>query len=331
MTDNSPIEDKLAKKEYGPAVGKLLGEYKGEQVLFITDTNHFRTLDIHAFAFAVAEAGRSKGINAVGLEMLLPSQQLVVDALARGEITRSEFLEFYEETVTHSHLSGREKNEFYTNIADAIQGGIKVYALGSYSGITHQVDLTHKLQSLYVDMELDYLKYRRDNHSGPDMGREDFYQSSSKRLIKEALLGRMAIATEKELSSMADFLTLRLSDDEKIAENIKRILPESGNMILVYGQTHSLHKKDIDSTLRKQGNSVMIVDPGLGNAERECTQNMPSEVCSQLPEFKRWMADIIRGSYDPDRYSIPDIKADSAEIKPIPKPNIIERILGINL
>lgn len=121
-----------------------------------------------------------------------------------------------------------------------------------------------------------------------------------------------------------EYYTARFSADEKLAEHVEGILKHEKGLLVQYGVAHTLQdnnlvprdagKQDMDGALRSKGIGVLVIDAYYGQQSINCTPLMTQEVCAAMPEMQAALQHSALSSNDPDRYVVPDIKAN--EIKP---------------
>lgn len=110
-----------------------------------------------------------------------------------------------------------------------------------------------------------------------------------------------------------DLAGVRKTVDVKVAENIAKTLAENpGNMVVVYGQLHTVHDKDLDSELRRRGISTMLVDPAHG--QWDCSKSIVSNSCTIFEDVLKYMEREAERHGDPNRYRMPDVVNKPGEI-----------------
>jgi hypothetical protein len=103
-------------------------------------------------------------------------------------------------------------------------------------------------------------------------------------------------------------MTARRAGDPVTAERVRQASDSlGGGLVVLYGAVHSNYAGDIDSALRKNGSSVMIVDIGLGEKDKVVPAHAPDLLREKFSLVQEWIRADIEGDADPNRYRIDNI------------------------
>lgn len=106
----------------------------------------------------------------------------------------------------------------------------------------------------------------------------------------------------------AGSMTARRAGDPVTAERIRQASDSlGGGLVVLYGAGHSNYAGDIDSVLRKNGSSVMIVDIGLGEKDKVAPAHAPDLMREKFSLVQEWIRADIKEDADPNRYRIDNI------------------------
>ncbi len=161
------MQEEGQEEKFDKAANTLLGRYRGEDVLLITDHNHYRPEDVHGFAYKVAENGAKDGrLKGIGLEIIPAGQQRLYDEFFNKQISREEFLTICE-GMPHSHAqTPAQKRVYYEPLANLMEKGVKVIGVGSLTGAPATVETepaAQEAEALAIGMKIDYMKFRREH------------------------------------------------------------------------------------------------------------------------------------------------------------------------
>lgn len=133
-------------------------------------------------------------------------------------------------------------------------------------------------------------------------------------------------AKGKIVESEGDFLVARRAGDPVTAERIREASDSlGGGLVVLYGATHSNHPNDIDSNLRRQGKSVMVVDVGLGEKDKTAPDWASDAVKESLPLIQEWIKAATQEDADPNRYRMENILDEPEKIE-LQEPTIGSKI-----
>lgn len=198
----------MADPKYAAGAKTLVDTYRGERVLILTDTNHYRAAETYGFASAAIQQAQSKGVTMAGYELIPPGQQPVLDAYFRKEISREDFLKIYAESPGSGQLGDvNNRRKLYAEIADQMDKGIKVVGLGSYAGIASDVETdkhAEHAETLYAQAYVEGIKFTKEHAADIDKDPKGFLNKYMAHLEKA---GELSAGQKSALADIRETMT----------------------------------------------------------------------------------------------------------------------------
>ncbi len=268
----------MADPKYAAGAKTLVDAYRGERVLMVNDTNHFRLNENMGFVSAVAAQAKEKGITSVGLEMVSPGQQAMMDAYRSKEISRPDFIKYFE-GITHSHLTTLDaRRQFYGHVADIMDSGLKVHPLGSYVGVVkdaQSAELRNKQDELHVRRELDSNAFFKEHAAEIDKDPRAFLEKYVSYLDKHGslserqsnLLGSVKMNIkdlddpENEFAKDKSYLRMLIAESFQAGHPATDEMVENGKKI-VMGEISLEGRQSIDAANANRIAQILQQEPG---------------------------------------------------------------------
>lgn len=151
-----------------------------QRVVIISDTNHYRGLELLRFTLQTAAALRPQGVTAVGLEIVGAYEQNLYDALYEKRLSKDNFLRVINPSAETSsgQNSTNDLRQMYLEIADAIEGGLRVYGLNTraYAPENPEIDaLAEKKLSLEYQIAIDNIAFFNEHAAEITQDPKAFY------------------------------------------------------------------------------------------------------------------------------------------------------------
>lgn len=252
-------------------------------VIVLGDSDH-RKLSLTSLLSSEDFLNEAKENNVKQIAVELPvGLQALLDDFFDGKISEQALHFVLDKSINSGHIYGDARNALVENFTNLCvrgkENGIRVLAADGFEGFIDSetggpaasLMIKPETQKIFTDIAYAYdiANAAAYNQNGSEADR--------KRVFDESFLERFGTKPDEVASSVQDkfygafsrppvfgdtMLDMRVEQDPIVAARIaQRHMKNGGKTVVFYGAGHTMHgENDIDSSLRKGGLNVLVVD-----------------------------------------------------------------------
>ena len=210
------------KNPYQKAIDTSLPLIGDAKAVVITDF-HPHMDKTHQYAFGLAK----KTGMVVGMEMITPAEEQLIRAFEDKQITRGSFVTLMQQHFDNGfgpkwYVGDSRAYQFYENMAQNIESGVKIRAAGTYEGSSpilanpDTLKLQNEMKAAIIAKDIDYFKFMTKNQSQFNTNPQALFDGYAREIDS-----RRESLDEKGQTALADILNSRANGGMHTPQNFQ--------------------------------------------------------------------------------------------------------------